>query len=111
MLTRMGHCIPLRKLKNIGLPVSMTFRSATGGLPGNYLDREKEKWPEWSPTLIGFKDSEEKLKRKDEEIRLADMIFVASRFTERSLLDFPGKRSPGQGDPLWIPSGIRKKGV
>lgn len=47
--------------------------------------------PEWAETLGNtFRDSEEKLKRKDEELTLADHIFVASTFTKYSIeQDFP----------------------
>lgn len=53
------------------------------------LEEERKKNPEWAITLDGFKDSEEKLLRKDEELRLADKIYVASSFTKWSLKDFP----------------------
>lgn len=47
--------------------------------------------PEWAETLGNtFRDSKEKLKRKDEELTLADHIFVASTFTKYSIeQDFP----------------------
>lgn len=45
---------------------------------------------EWSSTLIGFNDSQTKLKRKDQEIALADVIFVASSFTKKTLEDYSG---------------------
>jgi hypothetical protein len=49
------------------------------------LAEEQEREPEWAVTLQGALDSEEKLGRKDEEIQLADHIFVASSFTRRTL--------------------------
>lgn len=55
------------------------------------MEREKEIWPEWAPTLTGTKNSLEKLARKDEELRLADQVFVASRFTASTLKQFPEK--------------------
>ncbi|TDN39583.1 glycosyltransferase [Hymenobacter sp. UV11] len=54
------------------------------------LEAEKTRWPEWAATLTNFEDSEAKLARKDEELRLADRIFVASQFTAETLNDFPG---------------------
>jgi len=54
------------------------------------LKEEFENNPSWAPTLTGFKDSEQKLKRKDEELALADRIFVASTFTKDTLLYFDG---------------------
>ena len=50
---------------------------------------EKEREPEWSPTLTGTLDSAEKLARKDEELRLATRVVVASTFTKRTLADAP----------------------
>ncbi|MDQ6755973.1 MAG: glycosyltransferase family 4 protein [Bacteroidota bacterium] len=67
------------------------------------LDVEKEKWPEWSSTLIGLGDSSEKLHRKDEELRLADMNFVASQFTADTLKDFPGQLNEIQVIPYGFP--------
>jgi alpha-maltose-1-phosphate synthase len=43
--------------------------------------------PEWASTLAGNKDSSRKLDRKNEELALADEIFVASSFTLRTLID------------------------
>jgi glycosyltransferase involved in cell wall biosynthesis len=55
------------------------------------LETEKDRWPEWMPTLIGFKNSEKKLERKDKELQLADEIYVASSFTASTLKDYPGQ--------------------
>lgn len=46
---------------------------------------ESELNPEWASTLTGNFDSIEKLARKDEELQLADVIFVASSFTQKTL--------------------------
>lgn len=46
---------------------------------------EAEREPEWAITLDGLGDSEGKLARKDEEIRLADCVLVASSFTKATL--------------------------
>ncbi len=67
------------------------------------LETERERWPEWAPTLTGFEDSEAKLARKDEELRLADKIFVASRFTANTLKDYPGKLAPVAVVPYAFP--------
>ncbi len=67
------------------------------------LEVECERWPEWSPTLIGMEDSEEKLARKDEELLLADKIFVASQFTSNTLKDYPGKLAPIEVIPYAFP--------
>lgn len=64
---------------------------------------EQELRPEWAGTITGFLDSEKKLARKDEEIRLADHIFVASTFTATSLKDYPGKLPPVSVIPYAFP--------
>ncbi len=76
-----------------------TFRAAVGigakcfyDLPIGYwraarriLQEEAERRPEWAVTLGGLQDSAAKLGRKDEELRLANHILVASTFTKQTL--------------------------
>lgn len=47
--------------------------------------------PEWAATLQGNSDSDAKLARKDAELALAEVVFIASSFTGRTLRDYPGK--------------------
>jgi len=68
------------------------------------LDNERQRWPEWVNTMPGFSDSEQKLANKDEELRLADRIFVASTFTAETLKDFPDKLSPIEIIPYGFPA-------
>ncbi len=56
-------------------------------------EEERIREPEWASTLSGCKDSEQKLERKDEELRLADVVLVASDFTKRSLDACPSFRA------------------
>ena len=67
------------------------------------LQKEHGRWPDWISTLPGLSDSEEKLARKDEELRLADHIFVASSFTAKTLRDFPGTLATVQVIPYGFP--------
>ena len=67
------------------------------------LDEEKQRMPEWRSTIRGLFDSKEKLERKDEEIRMADKIFVASKFTALTLNDFPGTLPPVEVIPYGFP--------
>ncbi|RFZ85783.1 glycosyltransferase [Mucilaginibacter terrenus] len=55
------------------------------------LGHERERWPDWAETLTGLKDSDEKLNRKDDELKLATSIFVASNFTASTLNYYNGK--------------------
>ena len=67
------------------------------------MQQEFENRPEWASTLTGFKDSQEKLLRKDEELKLADHIFVASSFTKKTLESFPHKLAPVSVIPYGFP--------
>lgn len=54
---------------------------------------EAEREPEWAATLSGNRDSAAKNERKDAELALADIVFVASSYTRRTLseaADFKG---------------------
>lgn len=73
------------------------------------LELEYERWPEWRPTLLSFGDSELKLAHKDEELRLADKIFVASQFTANTLKDYPGKLAPVEVIPYAFPPVVNSR--
>ena len=68
------------------------------------LENEATRWPEWAATLTTFKDSEIKLARKDEELKLADRIFVASSFTAKTLNYYPGVIAPVKVIPYGFPA-------
>lgn len=73
------------------------------------LSEEMERWPEWRTTLHGFKDSEAKLHRKDEELALADRIFVASSFTAKTLQNYPGQLAPIKVIPYGFPEPVKNR--
>lgn len=54
----------------------------------NLLADEARKNPDWAETLGIFGDSKEKLARKDQELLMADCVFVASSFTKESILEY-----------------------
>lgn len=51
------------------------------------LQEEAERYPEWEPTLLGTRDSDEKLARKTREIDLAELVICPSNFVLDSLPD------------------------
>src|SRR5437588_6752954 len=53
---------------------------------------ESERGPERTPTLTGARDSNEKLARKEEEVRLATRVVVASTFTKSTFAQAPHQR-------------------
>ena len=67
------------------------------------LSIEQVRNPKWAITLGGFNDSDEKLKRKDEELILADKIYVASTFTKKTLELYPGKLKDIEVIPYGFP--------
>lgn len=64
-------------------------------------DEESIREPEWAGTLVGRMDSDEKLERKEEELRLAEVVMVASTFTKMSL----GRASGFSGTIHVVPYG------
>lgn len=62
---------------------------------------EAELKPEWAVTMPALKDSDAKTARKDQELQLADEIFVASRFTAETL----GEANFEVPTPIVIPYG------
>jgi glycosyltransferase involved in cell wall biosynthesis len=58
------------------------------------LQEEAERRPDWAVTLGGLQDSAAKLGRKDEELRLADRVLVASSFTKKTLEECPFPVAP-----------------
>jgi len=58
------------------------------------LREEAEREPEWASTLDGNRDSDEKNARKDAELARADVVFVASSYTLRTLDAAPDFNAP-----------------
>lgn len=73
------------------------------------LEEEKKQFPGWQDTMPGLTNSKEKLWRKDEELKMADRIFVASNFTKSTLNEYPGKLPPIQVIPYGFPEVSRPK--
>ena len=69
----------------------------------NLLQIEKDNRPDWAVTLTGFNDSNFKLARKDKELELANVIFVASTFTKKTLEVYPMQLAPVHVIPYGFP--------
>lgn len=65
---------------------------------------EAEREPQWACTLSGLQDSSEKLARKDEELRLADTVVVASTFTRQTISTAPHCKVPIHIIPYGAPA-------
>lgn len=97
------------KAKEIGLQCFYDLPIGYWRTARRLLDQEREFWPDWATTLTGFQDSEAKLARKDEELNLADRVFVASRFTAETLKEFPGTLGPVEVIPYGFPPVCAKR--
>lgn len=73
------------------------------------LGKEKHKRPEWAMTLTGFRDSEGKLQRKDQELEYAQHIIVASSFTKSTLDYYPGNLAHITVIPYGFPPVIKNR--
>jgi len=65
--------------------------------------------PDWSSTLTGFNDSLDKLNKKDQELALADIIFVASSFTKKTLEEYSANLPQIKVIPYGFPEVKQKK--
>ncbi len=92
-----------RQAKQLGLACLYDLPIGYWRTARKLLEGEKERWPEWVHTMPGLVDSDEKLACKDEELTLADKIFVASSFTASTLEDFPGKLALVEVIPYGFP--------
>ena len=68
------------------------------------LSEEAALQPAWASTLAGNKDSQSKADRKDAELGLADVVFVASSFTHRTLEWAPSFKAPVVVTPYGAPA-------
>lgn len=104
-----GAAFSFQKAKQLGLqcfydlPIGY-WRAARKLLQGEYDNK-----PEWALSLSGFLDSDAKLARKDEELKLADRIFVASKFTAKTLKEFPGTLAAVEVIPYGFPPVVKNR--
>jgi glycosyltransferase involved in cell wall biosynthesis len=96
--------LSFKEAKRLGLKCFYDLPTGYWRAKLRILELEKQRFPEWQNTFLGLRDSQGKLDRKDEEIGLADRIFVASQFTAHTLKDFPGKLPPVDIIPYGFPA-------
>jgi glycosyltransferase involved in cell wall biosynthesis len=99
-----GAVASFREAKRLGFQCLYDLPIGYWRAAHRLLENERNRWPDWIPTLVGFDDSEAKLARKDEELQLSDRIFVASQFTAKTLQEFPGDLAPIDVIPYGFPS-------
>lgn len=99
-----GAMFTFREARRLGLKCLYDLPIGYWRTARHLLGMERERWPEWKNTLVGLTASQAKLDRKDEELKLADRIFVASSFTAKTLNDYPGKLAPIDVIPYGFPA-------
>lgn len=67
------------------------------------LAEERDRRPDWAPTMVGLADSAAKHWRKDQELAEADCVIVASSFTRHSLTHCPDPPSRVEVVPYGAP--------
>lgn len=104
-----GAAFSFRKAKQLGLQCFYDLPIGYWRAARKLLQEEYNKHPEWAATLTGFHDSNAKLERKDEELHLADRIFVASNFTATSLKEYEGELAPVEVIPYGFPPVVKSR--
>jgi glycosyltransferase involved in cell wall biosynthesis len=73
------------RAKQLGMQCSYELPIAHWATVRRLLAEETERYPEWEPSLESTREPEEKLFRKEEELRLADRITCPSQFVLDSI--------------------------
>lgn len=89
-----GALATFRAAKELGIKCIYEHPTISWRVVRQLQREEAELHPEWAPTLGALADSDEKLARKDQELRLADMIVTASSFAKDSVARIEGLTAP-----------------
>lgn len=104
-----GALVTFTKAKQLGLYCIYDLPIGYWKSARSLMQKEFEINPEWSRTLTGFSDSSNKLNKKDQELALADVIFVASSFTKKTLEEYSGSLSEIKVIPYGFPEVKQRK--
>jgi glycosyltransferase involved in cell wall biosynthesis len=91
------------RAKQLGMQCSYELPIAHWATVRRLLAEEAERYPEWEPTLESTREPEEKLFRKEEELRLADRITCPSQFVLDSIPLEIRQKTPCQISPFGSP--------
>jgi alpha-maltose-1-phosphate synthase len=98
-----GAAEAFRAAKTLGLKKIYDLPIGYWRAARDVLIEEAERQPAWASTLIGNNDSPAKTARKDEELALADRVYVASSYTLKTLSSAPGFTAPIEVIPYGAP--------
>jgi glycosyltransferase involved in cell wall biosynthesis len=104
-----GALATFTKAKKIGLDCIYDLPIGYWKSARFLMQKELDFNPDWSGTLTGFNDSQRKLDKKDKELALADVIFVASSFTKKTLREYSGFLPEIKVIPYGFPQVTQKK--
>ena len=91
------------RAKQLSMQCSYELPIAHWATVRRLLAEEAERYPEWEPTLESTREPEEKLFRKDQELRLADRITCPSQFVLDSIPLEIRQKTPCQISPFGSP--------
>jgi len=91
------------RAKELGMQCSYELPIAHWAKVRRLLSEEAERYPQWEPTLESTREPEEKLFRKEEELRLSDRITCPSQFVLDSIPLEIRQKTPCQISPFGSP--------
>ena len=98
-----GCSVSFARAKQLGMQCSYELPIAHWAKVRRLLAEETERYPEWELTLESTREPEEKLFRKEEELRLADRITCPSQFVLDSIPLEIRQKTPCQISPFGSP--------
>ena len=98
-----GCSVSFSQAKQLGMQCSYELPIAHWATVRRLLAEEAERYPEWEPTLESTREPEDKLFRKEEELRLADRITCPSQFVLDSIPLDIRQKTPCQISPFGNP--------
>ena len=103
-----GAYYSFKRAKELGIQCSYELPIAHWATVRRLLAEEAERYPQWEPTLESPREPEEKLFRKEKELRMADRITCPSQFVLDSITKEIKQNTPCQissfGSPRNQPS-------
>ena len=98
-----GAYYSFKRAKELGIQCSYELPIAHWSTVRRLLAEEADRYPQWEPTLESPRESEEKLFRKVEELRMAERITCPSQFVLNSIPDDIKRNTPCQISPFGSP--------
>ena len=98
-----GAYYSFKRAKQLEIQCSYELPIAHWATVRRLLAEEAERYPHWEPTLESTREPEEKLLRKEEELRMADRITCPSQFVLDSIPEEIKQNTPCQVSPFGSP--------